>query len=190
MEETSLREITSVLEKALKELTISKIVDSKLRSKYAEYLVAHELVKRGYNVQISNERENTNADIYIADKRKRVEVKSGKYDEKGWIDASFRNGSQISDNKFDYCVFITFDESDESKVNEIFIFTKEELREVAKRKRCGARFPKTNPCLLLRCQSFKEYEEHMNEKGYEKLKIECDLNKNPQKYDQAWDKIK
>jgi hypothetical protein len=189
MESNVLLKITNYLENTLKELTKLGIVDSKLRSKYAEYLVAYELAKRGHDVQLSNERENTNADIYIADKQKRVEVKSGKYDEEGWTDASFGDGKQISRNKFDYCVFVTFDESDESKVNEIFIFTREELEEVAKPRKGIAAHPKTNPCLLLRCRNFNEYEEEYV-KTHKSLKIEVDLNKYPKKYDQAWTKIK
>jgi len=161
MESKVLLKITKSLEDALKELTKLGIVDSRLRSKYAEYLVACELAKRGYKVQLLNERENKNADIYIADKQKRVEVKSGKYDEDGWTDASFGKGNQISKNKFDYCVFVTFDESDESKVNEIFIFTREELKEVTKRRKGIAAHPETNPCLLLRCRDFKKFKEFM-----------------------------
>lgn len=188
MESNTLLKLTNSLEEALKGVTKSRMVDSKLRSRYAEYLVAYELAKRGYDVQLLNERENINADIYIADKQKRVEVKSGKYDEDGWTDASFGKGNQILKNKFDYCVFVTFDESDESKVNEIFIFTREELKEVAKRREEIAAHPDTNSCLLLRCRNFREYEEYM--KKHESLKIEIDLNKYPEKYDRAWDKIK
>jgi len=189
MKSKILLKITNYLENTLKELTKSGITDSKLRFKYAEYLVAYELAKRGHYVQLSNERENTNADIYIADKQKRVEVKSGKYDEDGWADASFGRGKQILENKFDYCVFVTFDESDESKVNEIFIFTKEELEEVAKPRKDISMHPKTNPCLLLRCLNFNEYEKEYI-KTFKSLKIEVDLNKYPQKYDRAWAKIK
>ena len=139
-------------------------------------------------MQLSNERENTNADIYLADKQKRVEVKSGKYDEDGWTDASFGKGSQILKNKFDYCVFVTFDESDESKVNEIFIFTRKELEEVTKHRKGIAKHPETNFCLLLRCRNFNEYKAYI--KPHKQLKIEYNLNKYPKRYDGAWDKIK
>jgi len=187
MEEKALEKIRSLLERVLKELTSSKIVDSKLRSKYAEYAVAHVLAKKGHQVQLSNERNNKNADIYIADKQKRVEVKSGKYDDE-WTDASFGYGNQISDDKFDYCVFVTFDKDDDSEIKEMFVFTRNELKDVAKPRKKIADFPKTNPCLLLRCQNFKDYEEAM--KTEQKLKIEIDLNRHPEKYNRAWNKIK
>lgn len=191
MESNVLLKITNYLENTLKELTKLGIVDSKLRSKYAEYLVAHELAKRGHDVQLSNERENTNADIYIADKQKRVEVKSGKYNEEGRTYASFGKGGQISRNKFDYCVFVTFAESDESKVNEIFIFAREELEEVSKKPRKDiAAHQETNFCLLLRCRNFNEYKKYMETHKYKSLKIEVKLHKDPKKWNLAWAKIK
>ncbi|MFZ3058298.1 MAG: hypothetical protein WA102_01050 [Candidatus Methanoperedens sp.] len=190
MKVDALKGIRDSMKDVLKVLTQSGIVDSKLRSRYAEYLVGYKLAKRGHAVQLSGERQDKNADIYIDDIQKRVEVKSGKYaGGRAW--ASFGNGKQISKNKFDYCVFVTFDEFDESKVNEIFIFTRKELKEIAEHTRKDfAAHPKTNPCLLLRCRNFKAYEEYMDSESQRKLKIEISLNKHPKKYNRAWDKIK
>lgn len=181
-------EITNFLENTLKVLTKEEIVDSKLRSRYAEYLIAYELAKRRHDVQLSNIRDHASADIYLSDIQKKVEVKSGKYHDDKWAYASFGKGKQILKNKFDYCVFVTFDEFDESKINEIFIFTKEELVEVAISRPDIVKHPETNDCLLMRAPNFKEYQEYI--KNYKSLKIESDLNKYPEKYDRAWDKIK
>jgi len=49
-----LKKITYSLRNALKEITKLKLVDSMLRARYAEYLIAYELVKRGYDVQLSS----------------------------------------------------------------------------------------------------------------------------------------
>ena len=134
-----------------------------------------------------NERENTNADIYIVDKKKGVEVKSGKYDDKGWTDASFGKGKQISENKFDYCVFVAYSKDDDSKVEEMFVFTIEELGEVATPRPDMVKHPRTNPCLLFRCKSLMDYGDFM--KNRKSIKIEDALNEYPEKCDRAWDKI-
>ncbi len=191
MEVDALKRIRDSLKDALKELTRAEIVDSKLRSRYAEYLVAYKLAKKGHKVQLSNERDNKNADIYLVDKRKRVEVKSGKYNDDGRTNASFGNGNQISGNKFDYCVFVTFDAYDESVVKEMFIFKKEELSGVVEKSRKKvAKHPETNPCLLLRYKNFEDYTKYIKDKNLPELDIEIDFNRDPRKYDQVWNKIK
>jgi hypothetical protein len=187
MDKESLGRITGLLESALKELSDLSISDAKLRSIYAEWLVAYELAKRGHKVQLRNERENTNADIYIVDKKRRVEVKSGKYDDKGWTDASFGRGKQISEGKFDYSVFVTFSKEDDSKVEEMFIFTIGELKQIADPGRNVAIFQKTNPCLLLRCKNLKIYKDYIKDR--KSVDVEDALNEHPEKYDRAWDKI-
>ncbi len=184
----SLKDIVDKFEKILKEISVSELEDSKIRCRYAEYLVASELEKRGHSVQILNERDETSADIYLTDIKKKIEVKSGKYDNDGWTDASFGLGKQIKNGKFDYCIFVTFSKSEEGKIEEIFIFTREELKEVANISRNVARFQSTNSCLLLRCRIFAEYKDWM--KNHKQLKIEEELNEHPEKFNQKWDKIK
>lgn len=193
MEVNNLKKIVDSIKNVLKELSDYNLEDKKIREKYAEYLVAYELMKLGHYIQILNERDDRKADIYLLNIKKKVEVKSGKYggwrDE--WTDASFGLGKQISNEKFDYCVFVTFNESEEGKVEEILVFTRKELEEVANNPRKElAGHPKTNPCLLLRCRNSEKYKEYMEDNNYKQLEIEKDLNKYPEKYIQRWDKIK
>jgi len=183
-------EIVNHLEKALNILNATGLRDSKLRSKYAEYLVALKLAEMRYEVQVMNERDDRSADIYIPNKGIRVEVKSGEYryeDGAYTTDASFGHGNQI-EKKFDFCVFVTFDKG---RQKEFFIFSSEDLKEVKESKRNIAGFPKTNPCLLLRYRNYEEYEKYFEKIGRKQdmLKIEIDLHKYPEKY-QDWDKIK
>lgn len=190
MNDENLKNIVYNFEKILKEISILELEDSKVRCKYAEYFVACELAKKGYSVQILNRRDETSADIYLTDIKKKIEVKSGKYDNDGWTDASFGLGKQIKNGKFDYCIFVTFSKSEEGKIEEVFIFTREELEEVANISRKVARFQSTNPCLLLRCRSFAEYKNWIEINNHKQLKIEEELNEHPEKFNKKWDKIK
>jgi hypothetical protein len=123
------------------------------------------------------------ADIYLPEKDVRVEVKTGKYSYGSCV-ASFRKGSQIKDEKFDYCVFVTYDENG---ITECLIFSREELIEVAEKPRPKyARYPKTNPCILFRFDNLRELEKYL---GEDALKIEIELHKHPEKFKNRWDKI-
>jgi len=181
-----LDEIKAHLEKILRILTDSSVEDSWIRKIYAEYLVAFELASRGHEVQIGTERDVRSADVYLPDLRKRVEVKSGIYerDEYGMeTAASFGNGGQIKKNKFDYCVFVAFDKN---KIDRIFMFRSEELKEVARPRPQIAAHKETNPCLLLFYKEHEDYKHFAGDHQKEKLQIEDDLNKNPRKYQDRW----
>jgi hypothetical protein len=188
---STLVEIKKSLEDIFKELNKEDIKDNNLRHRYAEYLVASILAKSGYGVCLLNKRENGKADIDIcvAGNKIRIEVKSGKYESDNWACASFGQGTQISKNKFDCCVFVTFDKDEEGKVNEFYVFTRDELKEVSRHRKGVARYEETNPCLLLRAPNFKEYSKYMRANKLKMFKIEEEFNRNPKKYKDAWNKI-
>lgn len=188
MNSRSLVKIVNSLKKTLRELEKHRISDSKIRARYAEYLVAYELAKRGHDVRLGQQRTDRGADIYLADLKKRIEVKSGKYED-GWTDASFNLGRQIAQNKFDFCVFVTFSEPDDSEVDECFVFNRDELREITRPKK-DVSHPDTNPCLLLRSKSFGKYQNYVRKQPSAKTRIEYRLNKYPKRYNGAWNKVK
>ena len=126
-----------------------------------EYRVALELAKRGHVVQVLNERGKRGADIYLPEEDIKVEVKSGKF-VYGSSCASFGKGEQIKEGRFDYCIFVPYDE------NRI----KEELAEVADMPREKfARFAKTNPCVLVRCDSYDDLKSRLDPFGENILSI-------------------
>ena len=190
MKYKALAKIKNSLEDVFKVLTDAGITDATLRHRYAEYLVASILSKRGYDVQLSSERKDTGADLYLTGQKTRIEVKSGKIKADGWTDASFGMGNQIKKKKFDYCVFVVFDKAVEGRVKATFIFTRDELREVTKPRKGIAKHLDTNPCVLLLAPSIQEYKKYMQDYKSQKLHIEYELNKNPRKYSEKWSKIK
>ena len=147
----------------------------------------------GFNVQIRNERENTNADIYLPDIKKRIEIKSGKYsliDNFLTTEASFGKGKQLIDNKFDYLVFVTFDETIEGKVNEMFVFTYKAMKELINYSRPEISGFNTNTYLLNIFKKYEEYKKWIKNNNSKSFYLEDNLNKNPEEYNNAWDKIK
>ncbi len=177
------------LKQVLDVLHNNGLEDRVLRSKYAEFLVAREIALRGYDVQVLNERDVKSADIYIPKIDRRVEVKSGVFKVESGImttDASFGKGNQIKERKFDICVFVAFD-----GINpEFYIFTLNELLEVGENERVNiADHPNTNPCLLILCKNYEDYEKYLKMHNEKMLNIEIDLHKNPKKYKDRWDKI-
>lgn len=186
MKEKELTDVAKNLGKVLDALDVAGIEDEKLWSRYAEYLIAFMLIKQGQVVQILNERTNKrarSADIYLPEKDIRVEVKTGKYSY-GSYAASFRKGSQIKKEKFDYCVFVTYNKNG---IGEYLIFSREELTEVADKPRLKyARYPKTNLCILFRYNSLTDLEKVL---GKDALKIETELHTHPERFKNKWDKI-
>jgi hypothetical protein len=186
MREEGLEKVVMQLEKAIQELSSANVDDERIMSRYAEYQVALELAKRECVVQVLNERDDKAADIYLPEDRIRVEVKSGKFVD-GSSCASFGMGRQIKEPRFDYCVFIPYDEN---KIKEFLVFSREELLEVADKPRVKfARFPKTNPCMLVRCDSYDDLKSRLQPFGEEVLKIEEELHKHPEKFRDKWSKI-
>jgi len=180
MKENDLRGVVRNLLSVLETFQKYEILDTRLTSTYAEMLTALKLSEKGYDVQVRNERENTNADLYLPEQGTRVEVKTG------IGGASFGLGKQIKNGKFDYCVYYP---TDDYQLSEPYIFELNDLIEVANPRLHIPRFPKTNPCLLLWCENIHNYYTKMREYKEEKWDIEIDLHKNPEKYRDRWDKI-
>ena len=183
----SLTKITKHLKNALHELQPDDLRDRDIRHRYAEYLVARILSQKGFSVQLLNKREDKNADIYLPHaKKKRVEVKSSYAGDTGCWYASFGKGNQIKKDKFDYCVFVTFSKKSE----EIFVFTREELKEVATFRKGLAAHEDTNPCLLMLAPTQKDFVKLVHDWQIKTFKIERTLNSSRKKFRNAWRKIK
>ena len=183
MRKQDLANAVQKLEDALDALGMTEHEDTRIMPIYIEYWVANELVKFGYDAQIVNRRS---FDILLTEKGVKIEVKSGKYN--GIVaGASFGKGDQIKSAAFDYCVFATYDI--DLRVKESMVFSLQELEEIAQKPRTKkvAMYPKTNPCILLRYDSLDEYSKYIEEG--DRLEIEKDLHKSPEKYVSRWDKI-
>ncbi|MEY2428058.1 MAG: hypothetical protein QOJ40_943 [Verrucomicrobiota bacterium] len=182
----SLHKITKSLGEVLRELKRFGLWDKGIRCRYAEFLVAEKLAKMGLKIQLLNSRYKVSADIYLPDIGKRVEVKSCRILADGWADASFSGGNQILTKKFDYCVWVVFD--DFGGVKHKFVFSAGELKEVADGRKNVGRHT-SNQCLLLLAPNSKEYEKYIREDGIKAFEIERELLKNPKRYRDAWAKI-
>jgi hypothetical protein len=188
MKTKSLDRITESLKRVLHEIRQEGLHDRDVRHRYAEYLVARILSKK-YSVQLLDEREVGSADIYLPDIEKRVEVKSCLPDRHdGCWYASFGKGTQISRNKCDRCVLVTFDGAGEDHRG-IFVFTKEELEEVKTVRHGLAGFEHSNPCLLMYAPTLKTYHKFVKEYGVKAFEIEEKLNRHPEEFKNAWGKI-
>ena len=176
MKLASLKIITSSLEKIENELNPNGVEDSGLRSRYAEYFTALKISELGFDVQLLEEREYRSADLYIPDLDKLIEVKSG------YNCASFGKGTQISKEKFDYCVFYPVING---WIDEAYILSIDELKELLPRPEL-AEHP-TNVYLLF---FYDDYETYKNEVNLnDRIKIEKSLHKNPDEYRNNWEKI-
>lgn len=192
------------LEGVIKVLSNHKLEDSVIRHRYAEYYVARKLAEKKHDPRILGDRgKETGADIYLENNKKHVEVKSGRYESpklgRGkagecieYVAASFGQGKQIK-KKFDYCVFVTFKGM---RKKEIFVFKREELADLPKRKWL-ADHPATNPCLLFYFP--RKYSEtqirdtfakwHKTRRKEDLLPIEIKLNAGQRHYLDNWNKI-
>ena len=181
MKKENLVSLVTHLEKVLESFGVAGIEDTRIVPIYVEYFVALKLAEAGCEVQVVNRRSY---DILVNGKL-RIEVKSGKYED-GCAVASFGKGDQIRDAKFDYCIFVSYDGS---RVREILVFNREELKEVANkpRRKTVVRYPKTNPCILLRYDNLWDY--YVAVEQQEWLEIEVELHKHPERFLNRWDKI-
>ncbi|MDH5787881.1 MAG: hypothetical protein OEZ40_06300 [Candidatus Bathyarchaeota archaeon] len=166
-------------------LTALKISGDKRIAPYcAEYLVAKNLSLNGHDVEVLQKKRGP--DIHLKDIGKYIEVKSGHSDLLYWdCGASFYNGDSIKKHKFDYCIFVVFNNLEP---REFLIFSVEELREVAEKPRPypTTAFP-NNRCVLFWYGNPKKYKE--NVKG-DNLEIEVQLHQHPEQFIDRWDKIK
>jgi hypothetical protein len=169
------------LEAACKAIRNTGYEDNRIMPIYAEYWVANELINQGHELEIKN---RSSFDILLTKNNLRIEVKSGKYDGDS-ASASFGKGTQITGNKFDYCIFVTYDL--DLTLREAMIFSRIDLIELPKKARLIARYPKTNGCILLRYNSYEEYQKNIYD--FDMPQIEIDLHKHPEKYVNNWAKI-
>jgi hypothetical protein len=187
MKEKELASVVENLGEALKILEAAGIEDKDIAQKFAVYLVALKLAEKGYEVRVPAEKgKKGRADIYIPYMNVKIEVKSGRrrYD---CSTASFGDGQQIKQRKFDYCAFLTFRGN---MVNEIFIFSLEELKEIAEKPRPAlADYKGTNVCMLLKYDNLEEAEKNIRYFSEKLLNIEIELHKHPEKFLNRWDKI-
>jgi len=170
--------IETIFQKLLYKLEKSR--DNRLLSYYAEYLVANKLSKK-HKVKLLKKRQGP--DIELSDIDKKIEVKSSSIDMEHWLcGASFGNGSSIREKKFDYCVFVVFENF---KPIEYLVFSHDELLEVIQKER--GTFP-GNPYVLYRFKNLEDYLKEIPEKN--RLEIEIKLHKHPEEFQDRWDKIK
>lgn len=150
-----------------------------LQGMYAESLVAKKLLENKHSVEF----HSPPFDLSV-DREKRMEVKCGKL----WIwgaGASFGKGNQITENKFDFCVFVVI-HADTYEPLKYFVFTLEELKECAA-PRPDLTEPNT-PCILFYYRDSKNLEES-KAKGELVFEIEKELVDHPEKFENRWDKI-
>jgi len=188
LEKTILRRIVHDLEGALSEIHKSSSKDerkdAKLRSRYAEYLIALKLAQHGFDVHVKSGFKGPDL---VVNGKDRIEVKTGDYNKRGGA-FSFGQGTQIADKQFDYCICIGFPEDGSPKAKEILVFAREELREISEpRGKNVARYPSTNPCILIRSYSEEDYLKSM--KKTDIRKIELSLIHHVSDYLNRWDKI-
>lgn len=190
MKTKSLKEIAKALELIGHELNQQGLQDSRIVERFAEYWVARELSLRGHGVQILNEREVVSADIYLPESKIRVEVKSAIFDKDGFAYASFAKGKQITKKKFDFCVFLTFVELGGVKPKDVFIFSLDDLKEIALPRKRLADHPESNSCLLMCGRSLKVYSRQVKEWRVRAYEIEKRLHENPRRFRNRWSKIR
>ncbi|MHA1974514.1 MAG: hypothetical protein ACTSW1_16060, partial [Candidatus Hodarchaeales archaeon] len=123
----------------------------------------------GYDVKLLGEREYRSADLYIPELDRLVEVKSGHEC------ASFGSGSQIKNEKFDYCVFYPVVNG---WIDDAYVFSLEELKELPPRPEYAKH--KTNQYLLFFSGDYETYKNEVDPQ--DRIKIEKRLHKTPEKY--------
>ena len=147
---------------------------------YAETLVAQKLVKNGRIVEFHGGK----FDLEV-DEKHRIEVKCGKLWKFG-AGASFGNGKQITDKKFDYCVFVIIDKETFDPIK-FFVFSREELKECATH-RPGMTMKET-PSILFYYRDFKDFIEESEAIGEPIFNIEKKLHRHPEEFQDRWEKI-
>ncbi len=176
-EYTEFKEMLILLKKTVKKMEKLEVSHGNIRGKYAEIHVAYKL--RKYISQIDQERDIKSADIYLLKLGKRVEVKSSIFKGDYWA-WSF-GFKQLTNNKFDYCVLIGFNNN--GAIGKTFVLTFDELK-IHPLKREES-LVGTNTYIMY-STAYKKSNEYKTRES----KVELDLNLNPKKYEDRWDKIK
>lgn len=159
--------------------------DKRFTGYLAEYLVAFELDKFGYNARVIGGRRGP--DLFVCEKGQNignfVEVKSSHIDLEGFdCAASFGKGKSIERRDFCSCGFVVFEKL---QPIEYLVFTVDELEEVIRKKRGD--YP-NNPYLLFRFKTMQEYEAAFPNPE-DRLEIEVNLHQHPERFRNQWNKI-
>jgi len=147
---------------------------------YAESLVALKLLQNGHSVDLRAPQFDL-----LTDGKHRIEVKCGKLFEYG-AGASFGKGDQITENKFDYAIFVIIDK-EALEPRKFFVFTAKELKE------CAILRPKMTtsetPSILFYYRDFDEFKRESERTGEPIFNVEKRLHRHPELYGDRWDKI-
>ncbi|MEM3062379.1 MAG: hypothetical protein QW303_02370 [Nitrososphaerota archaeon] len=162
------------LEDAIKKLNNMNISTARVGGLLSEIWVASELEKLGLKPRLGNNRKDKKADIYLDEINKRVEVKYAKphyfHGIKAW-GFNFGNGSQIKEEKFDFCVLVIADDCGIPK--EAYILALKELKDGDNIK-LGLRKDGKEHYDIHICENLKDYEEYMNKWGFKKTDLEIE----------------
>lgn len=171
--------------------------DRRLFETWAEYYTAVQIEERhpDWEVKISPDIRKDIVCYIINEEKKlerKVEVKTGKWQTWNWgelsltsADACFTPFQIENADSFQYAVF--FIHEDYKNIKEIFVFSREDLREVVKR-----RGNRASPYFVSRVESLEAYEKWLQkyvppEPLYE---LERCLVEKPEMFLERWDKIK
>jgi hypothetical protein len=155
------------------------------RSRVAEDYVSRELTGFGHRVMQCYLHRRHRCDIII-DEGTRVEVKSGKIDEDEIATATFKIDAL---EEFDYCVFVIFDSASGERIEDAFVFSREEVSELRTTERRSISQHEGN-ALLMVYQDEGKFESFLKKYGSTPLGIEREVHRNPNKYRTAWIKIR
>lgn len=181
-----MRNLEKALSKATCILDKQRWLSREVKAKYAEVYVANKLSTKGFHPEIGEERANKQSDIFLEDAKKRIEVKSAKYnlpdkDYWGYWTWTFQV-SQIKGKAFDNAVLVAFDNY--GKIKHCFVLSFTDLKYM-KQQRKDARY-KTGSYTYVSFYNTKTYQL----KWSKDCKIEQKLNQHPELFRNRWDKIK
>ncbi len=155
-----------------------------MNDNWAKEFVKEKLQK--YKPQIGDERENKNADIYLKEIDKGVNVRwaSFREEEGRFWSWGLGDGEQIKNKGYDYYVLVACDENRD--VKHCFVFTYDEMSKLEPRN--GGMFE--HKYYITFYDGSGKYNDALACDPNEKSELERDLNENSGKYDNKWDRIK
>jgi len=183
----NLDETLKSLERAMNKLKELGYPIGRVRSIYGELYVTKKLTN--LKPQVGGSRKyNTSADIYLEEINKYVEVKScekHKMTENATWVWTFGE-KQIKDRKFDYAVLIGFGENS-FNIEKVFVLSCNELADLRLREDSVR---KEGTVYISYYDNPKDYEKDIQDKEIEDVKIEKELNKYSEKFEDRWGEIR